>query len=330
MKRFYIFLLQNHKLRMQKDYIFDSKKAKGAFYGCLIGDALGAPVEFKWRGTFPEVREMIPCRHFELEPGSFTDDGSLMLCLAAALLYKEGTHDPHVVLSHYIEWYRNGYMSVTNECFDIGRTTERALCDFETSGILEAETKGAHEAGNGSLMRIVPIPLMFGYDEILTWNMAINESKTTHACEVATWCCAVWSMLIRMALLGNTKSDFVQYLTNMVYVPEDCKQFKNLEFLHKSHDKIRSGGYVVESMESALWALFTTDTFEEGLIAVVNLGGDADTNGAIFGSLAGALYGYDAIPSRWLDRLQKKEMVQNVWIEFESVCKKKRQTVENQ
>ncbi len=305
------------------------QKAKGAFYGCLVGDALGAPVEFKWRGTFPEVREMLPCRHFDLEAGSFTDDGSLMLCLAAALIHTEGVHDPHVVLSHYLEWYRDGYMSVTGECFDIGRTTERALLDFEALGLLEAETKGTHEAGNGSLMRIVPIPLLFGYDETLTWNMAIDESKTTHACEVATWCCAVWSSLIRMALLGKTKTDFAQYLTNLVYVPDDCKHFQSLKFLQKSRNEIRSGGYVVESMESALWALFSTDSFEEGLVAIVNLGGDADTNGAIFGSLAGALYGYDAIPSRWLHALQKKEMVQNVWMEFESLCKKKRQSVED-
>jgi ADP-ribosyl-[dinitrogen reductase] hydrolase len=297
-------------------------KRKGAFYGCLVGDALGAPVEFKWRDTFPEVREMIPCRHFGLEAGSFTDDGSLMLCLAAALIHTQGQHDPHIVLSHYVEWYRNGYMSVIDECFDIGRTTEKALSDFERFGITEANTKGVHEAGNGSLMRIVPIPLLFGDDLAQTWDMAIQESCTTHACEVATWCCGVWSCLIAMALQGKSKADFIQYFQNLTYIPDSCVHIQSLDFLKKSRDEIKSGGYVLESLECALWALFSTETFEDGLVAVVNLGGDADTNGAVFGSLAGALYGYESIPSRWLC-LQKKEMVENIWLEFESLCKKK-------
>jgi ADP-ribosyl-[dinitrogen reductase] hydrolase len=298
------------------------QKRKGAFYGCLVGDALGAPVEFKWRDTFPEVRDMMPCRHFGLPAGSFTDDGSLMLCLAAALIHTEGLHNPRVVLSHYVEWYRNGYMSVIDECFDIGRTTEKALSDFEEYGITEANTKGAFEAGNGSLMRIVPIPLLFGNDLTQTWDMAIQESCTTHASEVATWCCAVWSCLIALALQGKSKLDLIQYLQNLTYIPESCEPIQSLEFLRKSRNEIKSGGYVLESLECALWGLFSTETFEDGLIAVVNLGGDADTNGAVFGSLAGALYGYKSIPSRWLG-LQKKEMVENVWLEFDALCTKK-------
>lgn len=304
----------------------DLNKAKGAFYGCLVGDALGAPVEFKQRGTYPEVRNMMPCRHFGLPAGSFTDDGSLMLCLAAALLHTEGVHDPHVVLSHYLEWYRNGYMSVTGECFDIGRTTEIALLDYERNGALEADTKDECQAGNGSLMRIAPIPLLFGADEAITWDKALDESKTTHATEVATWCCSVWSVLVAKALKGASKSDLVSYLEHILYVPTACERFRSLEFLRKSRDEIRSSGYVVDTMEAALWALYSTDTFEAGLIEVVNLGLDTDTVGAVYGTLAGALYGYDAIPSRWA--LQKRDMVDHVWENFSDLCKKKWNLVE--
>lgn len=305
------------------------QREKGVFYGCLVGDALGSPVEFKERGTFPEVCDMIPCLHFRNPAGAFTDDGSLMLCLAAALIHTEGRYDPHAVLSHYLEWYRNGYMSATGHCFDIGHTTQLALMNFEENETLEADTRGKYRAGNGSLMRIAPIPLLFGHDFVKAWNIGIEESKTTHSNETATWCCAVWSVLVSMALDGKSKAELATYLSNLTYVPEDCIRFKTIDFLKKSRDEIQSSGYVVETMEAALWALFSTDTFEKGLIAAVNLGGDADTVGAVFGTLAGAVYGYEAIPSRWLDALQKKDMVENVWREFHSLCKKKKILVED-
>lgn len=301
----------------------DTNLFRGTFFGCLVGDALGAPVEFKSRDTFPEVREMQPCLHFETPTGAFTDDGSMMLCLAAALVYMNGYHDPHTVLSHYMAWYHEGYMSATGHCFDIGRTTQMALEQFDVHGYTRARTSAEHMAGNGSLMRIAPIPLLFGTDEEMMWKLAVNESNTTHSNKVASWCCAVWSTLVAKALKGATKEKLLETLQSLTNVPESCERFPALEFQKKTRKEIESTGYVVHTMESALWAFFGTDTFEEGLIQIVNLGEDADTGGAVFGTLAGAFYGYNAIPSRWLDALQKREMVENVWTKFMKLCSKK-------
>ncbi len=302
---------------------------KGAFYGCLVGDALGAPVEFKYRNSFPEVRDMMPCLHFETPAGAFTDDGSLMLCLAAALIYNDGHYDAHTVLSHYMAWFRDGYLSATGHCFDIGRTTQIALEEFDTHGYTKAKTSGEHQAGNGSLMRIAPIPLLYGADEDKMWEMAARESQTTHANKQAMWCCSVWSAMVALCLKGGTKQELLKYLGELGY-EEGCERFRGLDFQTKSRDEISSSGYVVDTMEAALWAFFRTESFEEGLILTVNLGGDADTVGAVFGTLAGAFYGFYAIPSRWLDALQKREMVDNVWLEFLSLCKKKWAQVERE
>ncbi len=303
---------------------YNSQKAKGAFYGTLIGDALGAPVEFKRRGQFPWVSDMLPCMHFQLEPGSFTDDGSLMLCLAAALIHSEGTYDPYTALCHYLEWLRKGYMSVNGRMFDVGNTTERALTRFSMNGDIVANTTDDDiQAGNGSLMRIAPIPILFGHDLVQTWRIAADESATTHACASAIWCCRLWSVLTALAIQGQTKEKLLAYVKSVGDAPRPCEVITRCGFLKATRETVGSSGWVVDSVSASLWAFFTTDTFEAGLIEIVNLGGDADTNGAVFGTLAGAFYGYDAIPERWMTALQQKEMVGNVWNEFNRLAEQK-------
>lgn len=303
---------------------FDLNRAKGAFYGTLIGDALGAPVEFKQRNRFPQVRDMIPCEHFGLDPGSFTDDGSLMLCLAAALNHTRGDYDPYVVLCHYMEWLKNGYMSVNDEVFDVGRTTRNALMRFYATSETQADTTDDEfEAGNGSMMRLAPIPILYGADLVNLWRIAETESATTHASRTAIWCCQVLAVATALALRGSSKSAILEYVRNLEDVPECCKPIVHGEFLQETRDSIPASGWAMHTLQVVLWAFFGTETFEDGLIAVVNLGGDADTNGAVFGALAGAFYGYDTIPERWCTALQKQDMVNNVFGEFSEMARQK-------
>ena len=301
-------------------------KAKGAFYGNLIGDALGAPVEFQARDSFPPVTGMLPCETWDLPAGSFTDDGSLMLCLAASIANAGGTQDPANVLAHYMAWYKEGYMSVNGRCFDIGHTTREAMDDYMEEGVLEARTTDEFQAGNGSVMRLAPVPAVFYREtEARIWAEGTVSSKTTHTSPAAVWGCGFWSTMTAMAIRGASKADMLAWISDIPYnsdphirhYPIAWKCVLDRQFLTKSREEIRSTGFVVDSCEAALWAFFQTDSFAEGACLAVNLGKDTDTVGAIYGILAGAYYGYEGIPADWLSVLQCGDMVAEVWKDLE-------------
>jgi ADP-ribosyl-[dinitrogen reductase] hydrolase len=296
------------------------QRCKGCFYGLLVGDALGAPVEFQRRDTFPEVRDMLVCDTWGLPAGSFTDDGSMMLCLAASLVNTGGVQDAHNVLSHYAEWFTEGYMSVNGRCFDIGRTTKMSLTNFLYDGRLVASTDEG-TAGNGSLMRIAPIPIVWGADVEKAWKEGEASSKTTHASRTAVWCCGFFATLCGMAIRGMSKKQMLAWIQEVPAGPESVAHITRCEFLTKSRDAISSSGYVVDTLEAALWAFFRTETLEDALILAVNLARDADTVGAVTGCLVGAFYGYGAIPERWIGPLQAPNMVRGVWDDLWSVAK---------
>ena len=291
-------------------------KCRGAFFGCLVGDALGAPAEFKRRGTFPEIREMIPSQNFGgLAAGSFTDDGSMMMCLAASIVAAGGKHDPLTALSHYREWMLDGYMSVNGRCFDVGGTIRHAILAFCGDGRLEADTADACMAGNGSLMRIAPVPIVWGKSAVRAWKEGEASSKTTHTNDEAVWSCGFFASVCGKAIAGCSKQELLRYVRHH-YGP----MLNNFE--GKSRDEISTSGYVRNTLEAALWAFFGTDTFEDGLVLLVNMGEDADTVGAVFGTLAGAYYGLGGIPARWLAALQKKEMTEAVFQDLWEVAAK--------
>ena len=296
-------------------------RAKGAFYGNLVGDALGAPVEFQPRDSFPPVTGMLPCDTWGLPAGSFTDDGSLMLCMAASIV-NAGQHDAANVLAHYLAWYIEGYMSVNGQCFDIGRTTRLAIENYADTGLLEARTTRDNQAGNGSVMRLAPIPVVY-YKQSLPeiWAAGEASSKTTHGALAAVWGCGFWATLTALAIQGKTKAELLDWIgglrATLDAYPTAWTPVLECRFLTAAREEISSSGYVVDSCEAALWAFFRTETFAEGACMAVNLGRDADTVGAIYGILAGAYYGYDGIPQEWLAVLQKKEMVAEVWKDLE-------------
>ena len=298
-------------------------RRKGCFYGCAVGDALGLPLEFEERNTHPLLTEMVPATQWKtLAAGSWSDDTSMMLCLSASLVATHGVQDNYNQLVHYKSWWEEGYLSVAGYCFDIGRTTTLALAGFEKHGRTVAKTTQEGHQGNGSLMRIAPIPILFhAHEATEIAAAAAQSSETTHAHPVCINACAIFAILCAHAINGKSKAELLEVLHSLQFsphppLPPSLVQIARCEFMHKSRNEIKSGGYVVDSLEAALWAFFKTSTFEEGAILAVNLAHDADTVGAIYGTLAGAAYGFSAIPSRWLTALQGRHMLDGVYADL--------------
>lgn len=268
----------------------------GSLLGLACGDALGAPVEFKARGSFPFVTDYMDGGPFNLKKGQWTDDTSLALCLGLSLLERNG-FDPYDQVEKYLKWYREGYMSCTGHCFDIGNTTKAALLRYEEKKEVFA---GSIEdpPSNGSLMRLAPVPLYFYPDESAIIHYAGLSSKVTHAPLACVQACETLAEMIFKALEGKSKDEI----------------FKNLQgaVLDKSYEELSGKGDAVSCLESALWCFYHSTSFEEGLLMAVNLGDDTDTTGAVFGQIAGAYYGIKGIPQKYLNGLWDKELLYKV------------------
>jgi len=279
-------------------------RAQGALLGLAVGDALGATLEFQPRDAQPLHTEMRGGGPFGLKAGEWTDDTAMALALADSLLACSG-FDTHDAAQRFIAWWREGSYSCTGTCFDIGRITREALARFERTGRPYAGSMDPRTAGNGSLMRLSPIALFALYDADRADQIARDQSRITHAALQAVEACAFFVQLLREAILGNTDvlrpRDWAGDAAIQAIAAGSCRD--------KPREAIRSSGYVVDTMEAALWAVERTRSFEEALVLAVNLGGDADTVGAVTGQLAGALYGASSIPARWLAPLAWRETI---------------------
>ena len=283
---------------------------RGAMMGVALGDALGVPAEFKPRGSFPKVTEMIGGGPFYLNPGEWTDDTSMALCLGKSFIDK-GKFDAKDQMDKYWDWVESGYMSSNGRMFDIGDTTSEALCRYRKTGNPRAGVEDSKYSGNGSLMRLAPIPLFYYPDEYKCEQYAILSSTTTHASEDCLASCALFSRMICRALAGGSKGMILNDLYHDKWPSMSDKAYNIAKgaYQNKTEDEIKSTGYVIHTLEAALWSFYTTETFEGGLIRAVNLGDDADTTGAVYGQLAGAYYGMNAIPQRWLDKIVLPDII---------------------
>ena len=279
---------------------------RGSMVGLAVGDALGVALEFMPPGSFVDVTEIMGGGPFGLKAGEWTDDTSMALCMAASLI-ECGNFDAKDQMERYVNWRENGYMSSKGEgsrCVDIGNTTSCSLDKFLETGEPYAGPKDSSTSGNGSIMRLAPIPLYYGGSPIDTFAFSGQSSMTTHGSEECIDACRYMSLIINGAVNGIVKevllsSDFMKDIDLMPAI----KDIANGSFKEKEPPEIKGTGYVVESLEAALWAFYGFDDFERGLIAAVNLGDDADTTGAVYGQIAGAYYGIDSIPERWLEKI---------------------------
>ncbi|MGH1372131.1 MAG: ADP-ribosylglycohydrolase family protein [Cellvibrionaceae bacterium] len=284
-------------------------KYRGAMLGLAVGDALGTTLEFSPRPDTETHTEMLGGGPFNLAPGQWTDDTSMALCLAYSLLDKR-QFDAEDQIRMYISWRDSGVFSSNGTCFDIGNTVSEALNQFEKTGNPLAGSTDPLSAGNGSLMRLAPIVLQYASTPSRAIRMAAESSRTTHGAEEAIDACRYFCGLIIGAFMGLKKEvilceRFAPIEDYWDYHPlcKSINQIASGDYKKKARSQIRSTGYVVDSLEAALWSFYTTDSFESGLIRAVNLGGDSDTIGAIYGQLAGAYYGETEIPFAWIKDL---------------------------
>ena len=288
---------------------------KGALLGLAVGDALGTTLEFTLPGRFSPINNMIGGGPFQLKPGQWTDDTSMALCLAESIIHCDG-FDPKDQMERYLKWYKNGYLSSTGKCFDIGQTVLRALVIYQQTGNVFWDSTNPRLAGNGSIMRLAPVPLFYTHDFLKAIEMSGESSRTTHPLQVTIDACKYLGGLICGAVNGVSKEKLLSEIYSPVtgywdkhkMVPE-IYEVASGSFKIKNPPEIIGSGYVVKSLEAALWAFYNSNNFEEGVLLAVNLGNDADTTGAVYGQLAGAYYGSDAIPERFKKKIVKKDII---------------------
>ena len=283
------------------------------FRGCLVGlaagDALGTTLEFSPPGSFDPIDDMVGGGPFGLRAGEWTDDTSMALCLATSLL-ESGGFDPVDQMGRYLRWFRQGYLSSTGRCFDIGDTTSGSLERFERTGEPYCGPVDPTSASNGSLMRLAPVPMFFAGDAREAIDRSADSSRTTHGAVEAVDACRYFAGLLVGALRGVDKEtllsehySLVEGLWDEAPLAPKIAAIAAGSFKHKQPPEIRGTGYVVDTLEAVLWAFFHTEDFREGALKVVNLGDDTDTTGAIFGQIAGTHYGAESIPVEWRQRL---------------------------
>jgi ADP-ribosyl-[dinitrogen reductase] hydrolase len=283
---------------------------RGSLLGLAAGDALGTTLEFKRPGTFEPLTTIVGGGPFGLEPGQWTDDTSMMLCLAESLVEKEG-FDSVDQLERYVRWWRNGHFSVLGRCFDIGNTTVAALHRFEEIHAPYCGDESSYAAGNGSLMRLAPVPLFYATDIAEASARAGESSRTTHAAETCVDACRYMGALIAGAAQGLSKEELLaEGFWTLDNLHPEVAAVAGGSFKQRQPPEIMGSGYAVDSLEAALWALWHSDSYAEGALLAVNLGDDADTTGAVYGQLAGAIYGEASIPAEWRELLAMRETIE--------------------
>jgi ADP-ribosyl-[dinitrogen reductase] hydrolase len=293
------------------------ERYRGCLLGLAAGDALGTTLEFRPPGTFTPIDDMIGGGPFNLKPGQWTDDTSMALCLAESLIECRG-FDPSDQMERYVRWFRNGHLSSAEQCFDIGGTVRGALLRFIHDQNPYAGSTAPNSAGNGSIMRLAPVPLFYAGHPAEGIARASDSSRVTHGAVEAVDACRYLAGLLIGAVRGASKEELVSDHHSPVPGPwRDaplCPRIAEIasgSFRRRNPPEIRGTGYVVQSLEAALWAFDRSEEFREGALLAVNLGDDADTTGAVYGQLAGAFYGERAIPSAWRERLTMRERIES-------------------
>ena len=261
----------------------DRNKEKGMLWGLIVGDALGSPIQFSGKDSHPWITEMVKCPVFNLPAGYWTDDGAMALCVMDSFVRKGG-YDLADIGQTFVRWLREGYLSSKDgQAFDVGGATYSAGLALRRGSLVN----GTEESqGNGSIMRFAPSYLIaraLGRPEILH-----EVSDLTHASRRVRQVVDRFASVLDEHLAGTRTTARSEYRTR---------------------EEVNNSGWAVSTLEAALWAFNTTESFEDALVAAVNLGGDSDTIGAVCGQIAGAYYGFEAIPDRWVKAVKTWQKV---------------------
>lgn len=300
----------------------------GGIWGLIVGDALGVPVEFEGRDKRVKdpVTGMRGHGTYDQPVGTWSDDSTMTLCTIEGMT---GAFSYDAIMKRFLRWKNEAYMTPYDEVFDMGSSTCAAITRYERgASALGSGGTDEHSNGNGSLMRILPAAYYLyaknGNDysqKALSYEIVHSISALTHAHAISQMSCGIYCSVICHLLNGKEIEKAIQngiedakryYLT----LPEmsgylDLFDLVDADFLaNAEEDEIASGGYVLSSLEAALWCVLHSTSLKECLLKAVNLGRDTDTIAAIAGGLAGTAYGKEAVPAEWRDVIAKKEMIE--------------------
>lgn len=299
--------------------------------GVVIGDALGMPVQFRDRNEVKQspVLGMEGYGTYNMPPGTWSDDSSMTLAALDSIREKRKI-DSDDIMQRFVDWYENGAYTPHGIAFDMGTTCVKAIGRYGNPYTYkECGCTGEYSNGNGSLMRIMPVCL-YVYESVKREEITedkgvelIHEvSALTHAHLRSKMACGFYYFMVKAILdeegnltgklqkgIDNAVTFYHRDFSNLVQMAYYGRLFHLDEFVNVPENEIKSSGYVVDSLEAAVWSLITTETFEDGLLKAVNLGEDTDTIGAIAGGLAALYYGYNNIPESWRNEIIKGEQI---------------------
>ena len=278
-------------------------------YGLAIGDALGVPYEFSARERIsPPCTDMIGGGTYKQPAGTWSDDTSMVLATAEGLAdMKDGDYRP--IMQNFTAWLLEDKYSVDG-LFDMGGTCFKAIFRFFNNGVspVECGGKGQFDNGNGSLMRILPASLYaLGRGDDYDRTFIEDVSAFTHAHDISKTACKIYTDVIKFILQKKNKEDI--FPLTEIYGQDCFERLTRKDFYTSPAEGIKSSGFVVDTLEAALWCFYTTESFADCVLKAVNLGGDTDTVAAVAGGLAGLYYGKNAIPQKWLNTLRAKDMI---------------------
>jgi ADP-ribosylglycohydrolase len=305
-------------------------RIKGMLFGCAIGDALGVPVEFRSRDKMDlePVSDFLGYMCWNQPPGTFSDDSSMLFCTTESLIAGYNLND---MAQKFVAWMNHGYWGAHDEVFDIGGSTRASLMRIEHD--VSPKYSGDFEDfnnGNGSLMRIAPlIPFLLNHQSLSDRYRIVKEvSSISHGHFRSVLACFIYVEFGRNIILldGDLKrayakmqQDVVMFCEQSDFNAEELKLFdKILEegISSYSREEIFSSGYVLHSLEAALWCFLTSESYDEVVLKAVNLGGDTDTTAAIAGALTGLYFGKDGINSKWLRDVVKSNEIEDLSLRF--------------
>jgi len=292
-------------------------KIKGTLFGLAAGDALGVPVEFRSRDhlKIAPVKDMVGYGTWNQPPGTWSDDSSLAFCLSDTLT--KG-YDVDSIAQNFIAWMNEGYWGAHHKVFDVGNATSASIARL-MKGVSPVLAGGMAENdnGNGSLMRIMPLLFYIKEQSIEARFERVKEvSSLTHAHFRSVISCFICLEMAIQLLNGYDPGKAYSEMKNRVNQFSSDNEFNETEMSlfsrilkddikHAKESSIKSGGYVLDTLEASIWCLLNTESYAEAVLKAVNLGGDTDTTGCVTGALAGLRYGYEAIPQRWVTGLAR-------------------------
>ncbi len=313
----------------------NANTVKGMLLGLAVGDALGVPVEFESRQTL-KLDPVVGMRGFgswDQPPGTWSDDTSLTIA-AMESISRNDKINYRDIMENFLKWYAQDAFTATGERFDIGNTTYRAITRYSRKLLppTKCGSTDVNSNGNGSLMRILPaVTYLF----VTRGKIAADEleiihefSALTHGHIISRMSCGIYSLIAAQLFSGQNVHDAFRigmndaeifYGSNETF--ETFNRLRDENFAELPEEKISAAGYVVSTLEAALWCLLNTDNYKSLALKAVNLGKDTDTVGAVAGGLAGIVYGVESIPQEWLDTLKRRDYLEQIAEDFAAVCK---------